>query len=392
MSFFSSPTRSNRANLPRRSSSLRMETINPVEIGRKKFQAGFQERLSVLQQQVEALKERIEGRLRACEEDVDWAAWGSPPEELFDLRVRRVLEGHRARVYALDWSADNVSLASASIDGKVIVWDAYTRTKRGLAVLESPWIMTTAFDRESGSNLLVGGVDTCITVFDVEKLLALPASPAPTRPACILEGHTGYVTSAAFLTTERIISGSGDGTLGLWDTRINQLLAKYADHGKDVTAVAAHPHDPFMAASASADKSLRLWDLRAREEHACVRIFTGFRSEATDVEIFRNGFTIAGCSADSTLRLFDMRSTAPLGPYTDLSIKNGASALSVSASGGLVVVAYERNEAVAWEITSSDGTFHELVGHSARVSCLAVNPVGQALAMGSWDKRVTIWC
>ncbi len=96
MSFFSSPSRSARAAVPRRASSLHLE-INPVEVGRKKFQAGFQERLSVLQQQVEALKERIEGRLRACEEDVDWAEWGSPREELFDLRVRRVLEGHRAR-------------------------------------------------------------------------------------------------------------------------------------------------------------------------------------------------------------------------------------------------------------------------------------------------------
>jgi guanine nucleotide-binding protein G(I)/G(S)/G(T) subunit beta-1 len=391
MSFFTVDARIRRSGSMQRRSSRRL-VPQPADVGRERFQEGFRERLSVLQVQVEALKERIEGQLRAREEDVDWASWGSPPENLYDLRVRRVLEGHRERIYSLDWSADNVSLASASIDGKVIVWDAYTRTKRGLACLESPWIMTTAFDHDSGSTLLVGGVDSVISVFDVEKLLALPPSSAPTKPACILEGHTGYVTSASFLSSERVISGSGDGTLGLWDVRINQLLAQYKDHGADVTSVATHPHDPFMAASSSVDKTLRLWDLRAREHDACVRVFTGFRGDVNDVEIFRNGFTIAGCSADSTLRLFDMRSTAPLGSYTDLSIKNGASALTVSASGGLVVVAYDRNEAVAWEITSSEGTFHELVGHSARVTCLSVNPAGQALALGSWDKRVTIWC
>jgi len=390
----SSSLASSRQQSRRSIASPRLSTAElAAAAGRETFTAAFNERIDALRGQIEALKEHVEGQLRAREENLDWADWGAPAgEAAFDLRVRRTLDAHRARVYALGWASDNVTLATASIDGKVIVWDAYTRVMRGLAVLATPWVMTVAFDREESEYLLTAGVDAAVSIFNARELCDAQPSVDVTRPRLVLRGHAGYVTAARFLSTERVVSASGDGTLRLWDTHINQQLATFTDHAADVTAVSAHPHDPFMVATASADATLRLWDLRSREDEACVRTFSGFESDATGVEIFRNGLTVAGCAGDSTLRLFDMRSTAPVGIYTDSTIKSAASALTVSASGRLVVVAYERNEAVAWEVVSSDGAFHELASHSARVSCLSMNSSGQALATGSWDKRVAIWC
>lgn len=45
------------------------------------------------------------------------------------MRPRRSLRGHLAKIYAMHWSADNRHLVSASQDGKLIVWDAYTTNK-----------------------------------------------------------------------------------------------------------------------------------------------------------------------------------------------------------------------------------------------------------------------
>lgn len=45
------------------------------------------------------------------------------------IRIRRTLRGHLAKVYAMHWSADNRSLVSASQDGKLIVWDGVTTNK-----------------------------------------------------------------------------------------------------------------------------------------------------------------------------------------------------------------------------------------------------------------------
>lgn len=45
------------------------------------------------------------------------------------LRTRRTLRGHLAKIYAMHWCSDSRNLVSASQDGKLIVWDGYTTNK-----------------------------------------------------------------------------------------------------------------------------------------------------------------------------------------------------------------------------------------------------------------------
>lgn len=45
------------------------------------------------------------------------------------MRTRRTLRGHLAKIYAMHWGSDSRNLVSASQDGKLIVWDSYTTNK-----------------------------------------------------------------------------------------------------------------------------------------------------------------------------------------------------------------------------------------------------------------------
>ena len=36
--------------------------------------------------------------------------------------MRRILKGHLAKVYAMQWAGDSEHLVSASQDGKLIIW------------------------------------------------------------------------------------------------------------------------------------------------------------------------------------------------------------------------------------------------------------------------------
>lgn len=45
------------------------------------------------------------------------------------MRTRRTLRGHLAKIYAMHWATDSRNLVSASQDGKLIVWDSYTTNK-----------------------------------------------------------------------------------------------------------------------------------------------------------------------------------------------------------------------------------------------------------------------
>jgi guanine nucleotide-binding protein G(I)/G(S)/G(T) subunit beta-1 len=77
------------------------------------------------------------------------------------MKTRRTLKGHLAKIYAMHWATDRRHLVSASQDGKLIIWDAYTTNKLHAIPLRSSWVMTCAY-APSGNFVACGGLDnTC---------------------------------------------------------------------------------------------------------------------------------------------------------------------------------------------------------------------------------------
>eukprot|EP00966_Prymnesium_polylepis_P076946 1783205-Prymnesium_polylepis.1 len=73
---------------------------------------------------------------------------GVPPISKLAIKNRRVLKGHFAKIYAMHWAegqASSRNLVSASQDGKLIVWNAFTTNKVHAIPLRSSWVMTCAF-------------------------------------------------------------------------------------------------------------------------------------------------------------------------------------------------------------------------------------------------------
>ena len=58
-----------------------------------------------------------------------------------------------------------------------------------------------------------------------------------------------------------IVSGSADKSIKLWDVRSHQLIQHYPAHNDAVTSVSIHPNGYYLV-SGSKDNTLRLWDLR----------------------------------------------------------------------------------------------------------------------------------
>ena len=62
-----------------------------------------------------------------------------------NIKPRRVLKGHHAKVLCASWSLDKRHLVSSSQDGKVIVWDAFTNTKVNVFHIPTSWLISCAF-------------------------------------------------------------------------------------------------------------------------------------------------------------------------------------------------------------------------------------------------------
>uniref|UniRef100_A0A6G1RQJ5 G protein subunit beta 1 n=1 Tax=Hypotaenidia okinawae TaxID=2861861 RepID=A0A6G1RQJ5_9GRUI len=86
--------------------------------------------LDQLRQEAEQLKNQIRDARKACADaTLAQITANIDPVGRIQMRTRRTLRGHLAKIYAMHWGTDSRLLVSASQDGKLIIWDSYTTNK-----------------------------------------------------------------------------------------------------------------------------------------------------------------------------------------------------------------------------------------------------------------------
>eukprot|EP00123_Amoebidium_parasiticum_P008775 comp19018_c0_seq2/m.21398 comp19018_c0_seq2/g.21398 ORF comp19018_c0_seq2/g.21398 comp19018_c0_seq2/m.21398 type:complete len:343 (-) comp19018_c0_seq2:615-1643(-) len=338
------------------------------------------DRIAQLKKEAEDLKVKIKAE-RDSKKDTSLTQFCSDVAEVprVQLRVRRNLRGHLAKIYAMHWSTDNKHLVSASQDGKLIVWDAISTNKVHAIPLRSSWVMTCAY-APSGNFVACGGLDNICSIYN------LRTREGAVRVSRELAAHTGYLSCCRFLSDKEIVTSSGDMTCALWDIETGQLKTQFQGHTGDVMSLSlASDQNTFV--SGACDAQAKRWDMRTGK---CIQTFTGHESDINAILHFPDSNAFATGSDDASCRLFDIRADCEMNVYTHDSILCGITSVGFSKSGRLLFAGYDDFNCNVWD-TLKGGRVGQLQGHENRVSCLGVSSDGMALCTGSWDSFLKIW-
>eukprot|EP00290_Baffinella_frigidus_P007420 CAMPEP_0180139066 /NCGR_PEP_ID=MMETSP0986-20121125/13309_1 /TAXON_ID=697907 /ORGANISM="non described non described, Strain CCMP2293" /LENGTH=475 /DNA_ID=CAMNT_0022081093 /DNA_START=19 /DNA_END=1446 /DNA_ORIENTATION=- len=121
-------------------------------------------------------------------------------------------------------------------------------------------------DQEVAGTLELALDEQCLSTEDVIKIIYQPQATfrvvAVTRCSGTLPGHTEAILCVAFSPDcQRLLTGSGDATLRIWDLKTETPIVTLKGHKNWVLCCAVSP-DGTLAASGSMDKTARIWDFK----------------------------------------------------------------------------------------------------------------------------------
>ena len=233
------------------------------------------------------------------------------------------LVGHDKQISAV--AAKGTIAVSAQDDGPHRLWNLETMVCT--ATLTCASSMQSACCMEG--RVLLGSVDGPIKLWDIaaSALVALPD----------LEGHTDMLLSIK-ASTSTVLSGSLDRSVRLWDLRTGTCVRTMEGHTDGVCSVDIDG-GCRTAISGSLDKTVRLWDLGSGR---CSATLEGHSSLVRDVVMHESGSSFLSSGRDDFIVnawAVDSRQASMRADLKALSL-SGNSCSRLFASRDLSTVAY----------------------------------------------------
>jgi eukaryotic-like serine/threonine-protein kinase len=286
--------------------------------------------------------------------------------------------GHTDVINALAWSPDSKSIASASADNTMQVWDAqngnniHTYNGANGAINAVTW-------SSDGSELLFGGDDGNVWLLPIKS----PASAL----SVLGKREIGRVKALAWAPSalpKYFAAGSDNDVVAIQNVKSGNSTELSYQTGT-ITSL-SYSSDGWYLLSGSQDHTVVIWDTNTYKR--AYSIYQGHTARVTSVIWLPNSVYVASASMDSTVRIWDASSAATLLTYG--AHTSWVNAIAVSPDGEYLASASDDRTVHVWRVYDGN-TIMIYTGHTAPVTSVAWSPDGHFIASGSADKTVQVW-
>lgn len=225
--------------------------------------------------------------------------------------------------------------------------------------------------------------------------------------------HQRHVVTCLQFDTDKILTGSDDNHINVYDTQTGALRARLEGHEGGVWAL---QYEGNVLVSGSTDRSVRVWDI---ERGICTQVFQGHTSTVRCLQILmpsavktsdgktimmpKEPLIITG-SRDSNLRVWKLPMTnennvSQAGPSADdtqcpyfVRVLNGHnhSVRAIAAHGDTLVSGSYDCTVRVWKLSTGE-TLHRLQGHAQKVYSVVLDHERNRCISGSMDNLVKVW-
>ncbi len=332
-----------------------------------------------------------------------------------------LLTGHTGSVLTAAFSPDGTTIASGSIDDTVMLWDAGTGLHKHTLIGHKGAVTGVVFSSD-GKILASSSMDTTIRVWDAvtgelktvsdgmpSSILGIVFSPGDDiiagwggmKKIYLLDVATGkqkdiiktekHVSSVVFSPDGGKIVLGGVTSIQILDMATGVYTGKLTGHRSNVTHISLSP-DGSILASASLDKTIKLWDFNeeyrwhSSRYNAQTTLLKG-QTEWYHVAFSPDSNTLVGVGGDGTVLCFDKTTGEQ---KTAISGHTGIVESIAFSLDGNIIASGNDNQVLLWDInTNQQRSVFNTDG--LNVKSIVFNPDGNTFVTGNDHNTVLVW-